>query len=85
MYMQNYKKNPNIAESTSLQNVNLAAFILAFWEGPRKLAPRKYNLPYGKTFKSFLPKGVSDLTILHLSQCLTLFLTPFYRVNVCLL
>ena len=24
-------------------------------------------------------------TILHLLQCLTLFLTPFYRVNICLL
>jgi hypothetical protein len=30
------KKNLNIAESTSLQNVNLAEFILAFLEGPRK-------------------------------------------------
>jgi hypothetical protein len=27
---------------------------------------------------------VNDLTILHLSRCLTLFITPFYRVNVCL-
>ena len=30
-------------------------------------------------------RGVTDFTILHLLQCLTLFLTPFYRVNVCLL
>ena len=30
------KKNLNIAESTSLQNVNLAEFILAFLEGLRK-------------------------------------------------
>jgi hypothetical protein len=29
--------------------------------------------------------GISDFTILHLSLCLTLFLTPFYHVNVCLL
>ena len=36
MYIRNYKKNLNIAESTSLQNVNLAEFILAFLEGPRK-------------------------------------------------
>ena len=27
---------------------------------------------------------VNDLTILHLSRCLILFITPFYRVNVCL-
>ena len=38
MYIQNYKKNLNIAESTSLQNVNLAEFILAFLEGPLKYA-----------------------------------------------
>ena len=25
----------------------------------------------------------NDLTILHLLQCLTLFLTPFYCVNAC--
>jgi hypothetical protein len=31
-----------------------------------------------------LPKGVSDLTILQLSRCLTLFLAPFYCVNVSL-
>jgi hypothetical protein len=30
-------------------------------------------------------EGVTDFTILHLLRCLTLFLTPFYRVNVCLL
>jgi hypothetical protein len=36
MYIRNYKKNLNIAESTSLQNVNLAEFILAFLEGPLK-------------------------------------------------
>ena len=45
MYIQNYNKNVNIAESTSLQNVNLAEFILAFLEGPLKYAkistPRK--------------------------------------------
>jgi hypothetical protein len=45
MYIQNYTKNLNIAESTSLQNVNLAEFILAFLEGPLKYAknstPRK--------------------------------------------
>jgi hypothetical protein len=45
MYIQNYNKNLNIAESTSLQNVNLAEFILAFLEGPLKYAkistPRK--------------------------------------------
>ena len=29
--------------------------------------------------------GVIDFTILHLLRCLTLFLTPFYRVNICLL
>ena len=32
------KKNLNIAESTSLQNVNLAEFILAFLEGLLKYA-----------------------------------------------
>jgi hypothetical protein len=32
-----------------------------------------------------LGEGVSDLTILHLSWCLAFCLTPFYRVNVCLL
>ena len=42
MYIRNYKKNLNIAESTSLQNVNLA-----FLEGTRKLAPRENNPPYG--------------------------------------
>jgi hypothetical protein len=36
MYIQNYKKNLNIAESTSLQNVNLTEFILVFLEGPLK-------------------------------------------------
>ena len=41
------KKHLNIAESTSLQNVNLAEFILAFLEGTRKLAPRENNPPYG--------------------------------------
>jgi len=25
----------------------------------------------------------NDLTILHLSRCFTLFLTPFYRANIC--
>jgi hypothetical protein len=29
--------------------------------------------------------NLQDLTILYLSWCLTLFLTPFYHVNVCLL
>ncbi len=38
MYIQNYKKNLNIAESTSFQNVNLAEFILAFLEEPLKYA-----------------------------------------------
>jgi hypothetical protein len=38
MYIRNYKKNRNIAESTSLQNVNLAEFILVFLEGPLKYA-----------------------------------------------
>ena len=47
MYIRNYKKNLNIAESTSLQNVNLAEFNLAFLEGMRKLAPRENNPPYG--------------------------------------
>jgi hypothetical protein len=28
-----------------------------------------------------LPVGVTDLIILYLSRCLTLVLTPFYRVN----
>ena len=32
-----------------------------------------------------LLEGVTDFIILHLLRCLTLFLTPFYRVNVCLL
>jgi hypothetical protein len=32
MYIRNYKKNLNIAESTSLQNVNLAEFIWCFWK-----------------------------------------------------
>jgi hypothetical protein len=32
-----------------------------------------------------LPKGIFDFTMLQLSLCLTLFLIPFYRVNVCLL
>ena len=40
------KKNLNIAESTSLQNVNLAEFILAFLEGPLKLALCENNPPY---------------------------------------
>jgi hypothetical protein len=31
-----------------------------------------------------LPKGIFDFTMLQLSLCLTLFLIPFYRVNVCL-
>jgi hypothetical protein len=46
MYIRNYKRHLNIAESTSLQNVNLAEFILAFLEGPlkyAKLAPRENN------------------------------------------
>ena len=43
MYIRNYKKNLNIAESTSLQNVNLAEFILVFLEGPLKYA--KMNTP----------------------------------------
>ena len=47
VYIRNNKKNLNIAESTSLQNVNLAEFNLAFLEGTRKLAPRENNLPYG--------------------------------------
>jgi len=32
-----------------------------------------------------LLESVSDFTILSLSRCLTLFLTSFYRVNICLL
>jgi hypothetical protein len=45
MYIRNYKRHLNIAESTSLQNVNLAEFILAFLEGPLKYA--KITPPYG--------------------------------------
>ena len=36
MYIRNYETNLNIAESTSLQNVNLTEFILALLEGPLK-------------------------------------------------
>ena len=36
MYIRNYEKNLNIAESTLLQNVNLTEFILALLEGPLK-------------------------------------------------
>ena len=38
MYIRNYEKNLNIAESTSLQNVNLTEFILVLLEGPLKYA-----------------------------------------------
>ena len=38
MYIRNYGKNLNIAESTSLQNVNLTEFILVLLEGPLKYA-----------------------------------------------
>ena len=38
MYIRNYEKNLNIAESTLLQNVNLTEFILALLEGPLKYA-----------------------------------------------
>ena len=48
MYIRNYKKNLNIAESTSLQNVNLVEFILAFLEGPLKYA-KISTPPYGTT------------------------------------
>ena len=47
MYIRNYNKNLNIAESTSLQNVTLAVFILAFLEGPLRYA--KISTPVCET------------------------------------
>jgi hypothetical protein len=44
-----------------------------------------FRLDFGTVFFFFIPFCVTDFTILHLLRCLTLFLTPFNRVHVCLL
>jgi hypothetical protein len=57
--------------------INKTKILLKYFFGARGvqfLEKRRENV-------QILPESVSNFTILHLSQCLTLFLTPFYSVN----